>query len=459
MKHSLAAILLLVGGCRHDATTAPIEDAQTSEIADANDDAEGSVDARDATLTAEEIAHIEAEVDAYLRADDPTTTLLDKLDAEYRDVPFSVFENAVRKHRGIALKAGTQSFEWTDPMLGTTVRYEAYVPDKIAGASVERVPLLLFLHWAGGDGPGVIASDFIRAAADAYGAILVAPSADPSCDWSGNEDCMSQVVLLLQRLKRKLPIDDDRVVLSGFSMGGRGSFSTSAAYPSALAGVVPVAASIGAINATTDVTVHQKYCCPHAENFGNLRLHYISGGTDLDFLLAQNRGCDLCFRAQGADYVYEEIPTIGHEIPPKEWTAAIGWTFGKPRTHFPSKVVFNLLPQTSSKYPGGVTFHQKLHVSEYWAFPYARIDVTKPARVQATQTGNDVELTTNNLANVTVYFSTEAFDLSKNVRVSAGGKILLDEKIVPDARLLLTEARARSERSVTFAAERVVVVP
>lgn len=450
---SIALLCLALAACGGESRLEPVDAALDTGAEAATDS--GPLDT---TADGDAAPNVEDEVDQYLRADEPSTALLDELDGKYRDVPFAVFEAAVRKHRPLPLAAGLSTVEWTNPMLTAKVRYEVYVPTKIAGPAVERVPLLLFLHWAGGDGPAVVADATIRAAADALGAVLVAPTAE-LCDWSMDERCMSQVVLLLQRLKRKLPIDDDRVVVSGFSMGGRGSFSAAAAYPSAFAGVVPVAGSIGAISSSSDVAAHQKYCCPHAENLGNLRLHYLSGALDLPALLNQNRGCDLCLAAQGAEYRYEEIPGIGHELPPKEWTAAITWAFAEPRTPYPAKVVFDLAPQLSSKVPGGVTFHQELAPAEYWAFLDARVDTAKPARVQATQAGNDVELTTTNAAKVAVYLSTTAFDLGKNVRVRSAGTVLLDELVRPDRRLLLTEARARSERSVTYAAKRVVAMP
>lgn len=455
MRRGAALLCLLVAACDGEPPPAPADAA-----------IDGSAEGGDAAVDAGEIGpevsdaapRIEDEVDEYLRAEIPGTALLDKLDADYRDVPFSVFEAAVRRHRPLPLPAGRSTVEWTDPLLAAKVRYEVYVPAAIAGPAVERVPLLLFLHWAGGDGPAVVTDPTIRAAADALGAVLVAPTAE-LCDWSMDERCMSQVVLLVQRLKRTLPIDDDRVVMSGFSMGGRGSFSAAAAYPSAFAGVVPVAGSIGAISSSADVAAHQKYCCPHAENLGNLRLHYLSGALDLPALLNQNRGCDLCLAAMGTEYRYEEIAGLGHELPPKEWTAAVTWAFGKPRVPYPARVVYHLAPQLSSKVAGGVTFHATLGPSEGWAFLDTRVDPTKPARVEATQSGNDVALTTTNAATVAVYVSTAAFDLTRNVRVRAGSTVLLDERIVPDRRLLLTEARARGERSVTFAARRVVALP
>lgn len=103
-----------------------------------------------------------------------------------------------------------------------------------------------------------------------------------------------------------------------------------------------------------------------------------------------------------------------------------------------------------------VPFVFPLGAAEGWAFPEARVDATKPARVQAVRTGNDVELGATNVAEVAVYLSTSAFDPGKNVRVRAGGATLADGALVPDRRLLLTEARARSERGVTYAAKWVV---
>ena len=395
------------------------------------------------------------EVHAYLTADDPGTSppLLAKLNTEYAGVPFAVLAAAVR-HRPAPAKlphTKTKQVTWTNPHTNGVATYHAYVPAKLATAGKDRYPLLVFLHGAGGDGAGLANGKPWQDAADKLGLIFVAPSSHKSCDWSYHEDCMSQVVMLVQHLKRRYPVDDDRVVLSGFSMGGRGSFSVGVAYPDPYCGVVPVAGTIGAVQNTSDLSVHKKYCCPHVENALNLRLHYISGDQDVPLLLYQNRGCEQCLKTMDNEYVYTELPGVGHTIPMDTWNKAVAWTLARARTPYPARVIYNQAYQDSSQYPAGMWAQTKLKLPQYWADLDARADTAKPARLMASVSGDEITLTATNVKKATVYLADGLLDLSAKVTIKGGGKVLYSGMVKRDRRFLLTEARRRADRSRIFA--------
>ena len=400
------------------------------------------------------------EVQAYLTAEDAGASppLLAKLDKEYKGVAFAVLAAAVR-HRPKPAKlphTGAKQLNWTNPHTKGFATYHAYVPAALATAGKDRYPLLVFLHGAGGNGADLVNNKVWQGAADTLGVIFVAPTSHKSCDWSYHEDCMSQVVMLVQHLKRRYPVDDDRVVLSGFSMGGRGSFSVGVAYPDPYCGVVPVAGTIGAVQNTSDLGVHQKYCCPHVENALNLRLHYISGDQDVPLLVYQNRGCELCLKSMKNEYVYTELPGVGHVMPMGTWSKAVAWTLAKPRAPYPATVIYNQAYQDSSQYPTGMWAQTKLKLPQYWADMDARADTAMAARLQATVSKNTITLTTVNVSKATVYLADGLLDLSAAVTITDGAKVLHSGKVQRDRRFLLTEARRRGERSMIFA-NRVVV--
>jgi predicted esterase len=398
------------------------------------------------------------EVNAYLTAEDAGSSapLLAKLETEYKSVPYSLLVEAVRHRPSPATfpATGVHQGTWVDPFYDGTETYHAYVPAALATSKSSTFPLLVFLHGAGGDGAPIANDPEVQKIADRLGTILVAPSCNKDCDWSYAEDCMSQVVYLIAHLKRRYPIDDDRVVLSGFSMGGRGSFSVGVAYPDVLAGLVPVAGSIGSIYATTDLAVHKKYCCPHVENARNLRLSYISGDQDNAYLIAQNRGCALCLEGLVSEWVYTELPGVGHSWPLTTWESAVAWTLAKARVRYPTTVVYNLAAQASSTFAGGLWTQNKLKRPQYWADIEARTDSTKPARlVASTYEGEGrIDLLASNVSHVTLYLADELLDDKGEVRVSLRRRAIYEGAVTLDRKFLLEAARRRGDRSRVFGA-------
>lgn len=403
-----------------------------------------------------------AEVNAYLEAEDPGPhpPLLDRLDTTYRDVPFATLVDAVtRRPPRAPWTVGVSQHSWTNPLYKGTETYHLYVPAALAAAAAPS-PMVVFLHGAGGSGAGVVGSQPVREAADRLGVLLVAPTSNPSCDWSALEDCMSQVVLLVQHLKRRYPVDDARVVLSGFSMGGRGAFSVGVAYPEPYCGVVPVAGSIGAVHNTSDLAVHKAYCCPHVENLTSLRLHYISGDQDMQLMLYQNRGCALCLEEQGSEYVYTELAGQGHVWPLDLWEKAVAWTLARPRAPYPARVVYNVARQASAIVPEDIFLQQALRTPQYWADIESRRDPQLPARVEARRAGNLITVDSTNVARLSLFLAPGMVDLREEVRVIHEREgVLFEGMVAPDRRLLLTEARRRADRSMIFSNRLILSIP
>jgi predicted esterase len=396
-----------------------------------------------------------AEVHAYLTAEDPgpKPALLDKLDGEYAGLPYALFAEAVRARPApVFAKTGLHQGVWTDPQIASQESYHVYLPPKLAASAADRFPLIVFLHGAGGTSAGIAGSQSFQAAADRLGAILLAPQNHTGWNWAWNEDEMSQVVLLVQLIKRRYPVDDTRVVLSGFSMGGWGSMSIGAAYPDPYCGLVPVAGSVGAVFNSTDLAVHKAYCCPHMENLGNLRFHYLTGAEDMALMLYQNRACELCLKELGSEYVYSELPGVGHVFLPDLWEAAVAWTLARPRVPYPTGVAYNLAAQASADPPGFKWFQQELRTPQYWAELESRLDPSKPARLEAKRVGNQITLGVKNLSKASLFLAPEMVDPASPVTIvdEASGAILQKRTLALDRRLLLTEARRRSDRSAIF---------
>ncbi len=461
------AVALLAAGCQR--ASSPL-DADARDEADGSarfDDAAGpDADALDAASPdaldeAESPSSFEQEVDAFLSNEQNAATLLDQLDTRYRDRSFAATLDAVRRApAGRAPRPeGARAWRWTNPFTGIESSWFSYVPPAVARTPDTPAPLVLFLHWAGGSGDAVVADPAFRATADQLGAILAAPTSEPLCDWSGSERCMSQALSALRAIKRQWRIDDARVALSGFSMGGRGAFSTGVAYPEPWCAVLPVAGSIGAIVNSTDVARHQSYCCPHAENLRDARTLHTIGGADLAIAVAFNQGCAACFSSLGLDARYAEPPGVGHTIEPEPWRSSVQWGLSRPRESYPRRVTYNLRPHSSSITAGGVYFHQLLRDSLYWVAIEARRDNALPARIDAQTDGREITIATANVARLTVFLADEIVPLDQPVRITVDATLAHDALVARDRRLLLSEARRRADRTMTFAAAVSLAVP
>jgi predicted peptidase len=127
-----------------------------------------------------------------------------------------------------------------------TVTYGLYVPgDYTAG---RPRPLILALH-PGGERTANYGSRFMQQvvlpALTDLGAVVVAPDcpvqakswADPMADRS--------VMAVLDKVRQEYEIDSRRVLVTGFSMGGRGTWFMSSQHPDFFTGAIAMAASTG----------------------------------------------------------------------------------------------------------------------------------------------------------------------------------------------------------------------
>jgi len=106
------------------------------------------------------------------------------------------------------------------------------------------VPLVLVLH-PGGQRPRHYGQQFMRAvvgpALQSMRAIMIAPDC-PARAWSDPE-CDKAVVSLMDRAVKAYHIDRQRVLVVGFSMGGRGAWHMAARHADIFTAAIPMAAS------------------------------------------------------------------------------------------------------------------------------------------------------------------------------------------------------------------------
>lgn len=128
--------------------------------------------------------------------------------------------------------------------------YLLYLPDEYASDSDRVWPLILFLH---GSGSETYDSSFVLSYGlpevllsgdqpDPFPFIVVSPQIIPGTTW-WNEEVLTVLGALVDEVVATYQVDDDRVYLTGLSMGGYGSWHLADEYPDRFAAMISISGS------------------------------------------------------------------------------------------------------------------------------------------------------------------------------------------------------------------------
>ena len=126
-----------------------------------------------------------------------------------------------------------------------TYGYRVFVPKN--HNLKKKLPVMLFLHGnsvGGTDNERQVQgiNEIVDKHPDFFNFIIVFPQARPNTVWIG--DMTAQALKALDQTVEEFNGDPKRLYLSGFSMGGYGTWSTAASNPNKFAALVPVAGGI-----------------------------------------------------------------------------------------------------------------------------------------------------------------------------------------------------------------------
>ena len=127
-------------------------------------------------------------------------------------------------------------------MGGKEIPYLLYLPPNYSATG--KIPLMLFLHGRGeSQGPLSVVAKWGPPSRVEHGYTYPFVIASPQCPAAESWDQAGQqrlLVALLDHLVKTMPIDTDRIYLTGLSMGGYGSWRLAADHPERFAAVAPV---------------------------------------------------------------------------------------------------------------------------------------------------------------------------------------------------------------------------
>jgi len=119
-------------------------------------------------------------------------------------------------------------------------QYLLYLPDGYANDTTTKWPLLIFLHGSGESGTDlakvkVHGPPKLIEQGKKFPFIVVSPQAPPQTGWQ-----VEVIKGMLTDLKKKYRVDNDRVYLTGLSMGGFGTWNMAEKFPDEFAAIAPI---------------------------------------------------------------------------------------------------------------------------------------------------------------------------------------------------------------------------
>ncbi|MGB9893419.1 MAG: dienelactone hydrolase family protein, partial [Candidatus Saccharicenans sp.] len=122
---------------------------------------------------------------------------------------------------------------------GTLLRYTLYVPPSISNN--KPVPLVLALHYGGTVTPYFgkdILVYLIEPALWNLGAIMVSPDC-PGRGWN-NPKSEQAILALLDFLLKNYPVDKNKIVITGYSLGAMGTWYLVSRHPDLFSAAIPI---------------------------------------------------------------------------------------------------------------------------------------------------------------------------------------------------------------------------
>ena len=185
----------------------------------------------------------------------------------------------------------------SQPFPGGALPYRLFVPS--AYDSTIQYPLVLALHGSGERGsdnltqllPNRLATSWADPANQAtHPCFVIAPQCPQNSDWSS---FMGVLTDLVDSLSRQYAIDTNRLIVTGLSMGGYGTWELITLYPDKFAAAVPMSAGWDPLSA------HQIH---------NIPIWNFHGAIDNTVSVSQSRDMIRAIEADGRSVIY----THGH---------------------------------------------------------------------------------------------------------------------------------------------------
>jgi predicted esterase len=173
----------------------------------------------------------------------------------------------------------------------------------------DKPPLVVVLHGAGSN--MTEAAKQWKKAAEKVGAVLLTPQgtyklSDDKYQWGGDMDAIEENVSdAIDKVVAEHKCDKEKIVLAGFSQGGRAAWTLALGNPEMFCGVIPVC---GACDATSGAAFDD-------EELADLRVVILCGADDDEKIVKSNREAAKKLEKKGAKVKLNVYDDVGHAYP------------------------------------------------------------------------------------------------------------------------------------------------
>lgn len=252
-------------------------------------------------------------------------------------------------------------------------------------------------------------------------------------------------IAALDYVKRRYPVDTDRVVLMGYSMGGFGAWNVGLRYHDLFAAVAPFAGGLSREEFASGMLGRDRLTRALLDNVAMVPVYFVHGDQDDVVPVGPERWTHEELTEKKLPHTYVEVPggkhVLGDFLKDGEETRRFReWLDTRVRRASPRRVVHRAI--------GGY------HAGAYWV----RIDEVagQSARVEAEAQRNRVVVTTEGVSRLTLFVDPEVLDSRKTITVFVDEKPAFQGK--PKASLLAVAESFARTRDPKLVYERMLTV-
>lgn len=289
--------------------------------------------------------------------------------------------------------------------------------------------------------------------------IYVVPYAWNTAPWWSNDQVMN-FDAIIDAVKRTYNVDENRVVLSGVSDGGTGSYYIGMRDTTPYATITPLN---GFIMVLANGDIDDGLIFPI--NLRNKPMFVVNGGKDPLYPTSQVEPFTKHLMT-AVQIDYHPQPDAGHNT---AWWPELKDTYERfvadhPRDPYPDRLTwetasldFNrahwlVIDQLGSRSGENSSMKDLNVLSDPDPIPlFERPE--KPGRVDLVRTGNTIQATTKGVAAFTLLLSPDKFDFNQPIRVVANGKTVFEGRVERSLKTLLKWAARDNDRTMLYAAE------
>ena len=261
----------------------------------------------------------------------------------------------------------------------------------------------------------------------------------------------NDVLQVLREVKRLYNIDENRVYLTGGSMGGAGTWHIGLSFPDQFAAIAPIMGptefafwnypSTEQLSPVRKFILKQRSALSIAENALNFPMFCNHGVLDDIVPIGQSRKMVKRLNNLGYEIKYVEHPDAAHGgFKPEMDYEIYDWFENLQRNPYPKRVVYKA---------GSLK-----HAEAYWVKIDRFIDLLKFSTIDAEIiSSNHIKVKTGNIAQFSLTFSNELINIKQPVKISINGKLYFQKKIPESKKLTLSAQISRQGRAIDWTEE------